>query len=68
MKKETHTMTQSQIAEVQKFVISLVYPCTREEILMLIKQKGACDEIIDAINALPDTKYMTPHAVNEALK
>jgi len=68
MKKETHTMTQSQIAEVQKFITSLAYPCTRDEILAQVKRKGVCDEILDAVKELPDTSFMTPHAVNNALK
>jgi len=61
-------MTQSQIAEVQKFITSLAYPCTRDEILAQVRRKGVCDEILDAIKDLPDTSFKTPYDVNDALK
>lgn len=61
-------MTQTQTAEIQKYVTSLAYPCSKEELAVHARQSGARPDVVRAIQELPYDYFTTPYAVHDAMK
>lgn len=60
-------MTQTQTAEVQKYIMSLAYPCSRDELAAHMRAHGANEEIVRAIRSLPYDYFTSPYAIQEAM-
>lgn len=61
-------MTQTQTAEVQKYITSLAYPCSRDELAAHARQHGASGNVVKAILSLPYDYFTTPYAVQDAMR
>lgn len=53
--------------QVQKFLGGIDYPASKQDIVSSAKNSGADDNVLDALNALPDRTYDAPTAVSEAI-
>ncbi|MCA9332082.1 DUF2795 domain-containing protein [Candidatus Saccharibacteria bacterium] len=60
-------MTQTKSAEVQKYITSLAYPCSKEELAQHAERNGAQPSIICAILSLPYDYFTTPYDVHNAM-
>lgn len=60
-------MTQNKIAEVQKYITSLPYPCTKAELVSHARNSGATKSTISAISSLPYDYFTTPYDVRDAM-
>ncbi|WP_157427618.1 DUF2795 domain-containing protein [Agromyces salentinus] len=52
---------------VQKFLGGVNYPASKQDILRTARESGADDEVVDALNGIPDRQYDGPTAVSEAV-
>jgi hypothetical protein len=52
---------------VQKFLGGVNYPASKQDILRTARESGADEEVVDALNAIPDRQYDDPPAISEAL-
>jgi hypothetical protein len=52
---------------VQKFLGGIDYPAGKEDIVSKAKQKGADEEVVDALERIPDQEYSSPAAISRAL-
>jgi hypothetical protein len=50
----------------QKFLGGVNYPCGRDELVEHARSKGADDEVLEHLRALPDRTYDGPNAVSAA--
>ncbi|WP_263770084.1 DUF2795 domain-containing protein [Propionivibrio soli] len=50
--------------EVQKFLGGLDYPTGKEDILQKAKSEGADDNVMQALEQIPDQEYASPIAVS----
>lgn len=53
--------------QVQKFLGGIDYPASKETLVSRAKEKGADQDILDALNNLPDKEYDAPTEVTSAL-
>jgi hypothetical protein len=53
--------------EAQKFLSGLDYPADRDEIVAYARSQGADDDIVHALEGIPDREYNGPNAVSEEL-
>ncbi|AXK85056.1 DUF2795 domain-containing protein [Nocardia farcinica] len=53
--------------QVQKFLSGVDYPCDREGIVSAAKSNGADDDIVRALEQIPDRTYDGPNAVSQAV-
>jgi hypothetical protein len=53
--------------QVQKALGGIDYPASKEEILRRAKESGADQEVLDALDGIPDREYDGPTAVSEAV-
>ncbi len=60
-------MTQTQTAEAQKYIMSLAYPCTRDELANHMRAQGADAQVVRAIRQLPYDYFTSPYAVRDAI-
>ena len=51
--------------ELQKALVSMDYPASREELVKHARSKNAGDDILSALKDLPDRNYETPADVNK---
>ncbi len=61
-------MTQTKTAEVQKYITSLAYPCSRDELAAHARRNGAHADVVRAIQELPYDYFTTPYDVRDAMK
>ncbi|MCE5267906.1 MAG: DUF2795 domain-containing protein [Planctomycetaceae bacterium] len=53
-------------ADLQEYLRGVRYPATKEDLESAAKDSGAPQEILDAIDELPDEVYDAPTAVSKA--
>ena len=53
--------------QVQKHLGGIDYPATKEDILASARESGADDDIMKALEAIPDGEYDAPTAVSSAI-
>jgi hypothetical protein len=53
--------------QVQKFLGGIDYPASKEEIVRTATDAGAGDEVLNALEGLPEREYDGPTAVSEAV-
>lgn len=53
--------------QVQKFLGGVDYPATRDALLAKAKDSGADDDIMRALEGIPDKEYDSPTAVSSAV-
>lgn len=52
---------------VQKFLGGIDYPTDKEHVVSRAKAQGADEEVINALDRIPDQKYSSPAAISRAL-
>lgn len=60
-------MSQTQTREIQKYISSLAYPCSREELAAHARMSGANDDVVQAIHGLPYNYFTSPYEVRDAI-
>jgi Protein of unknown function (DUF2795) len=53
--------------QVQKYLGGIDYPASKEDIVKKAKDKGADNNVMEALQNLPDQEYDAPTAVSEAI-
>jgi hypothetical protein len=53
--------------QVQKFLGGMDYPVTKDTILSTAKEQGADDEVLRALERIPDREYDAPTAISKAV-
>jgi len=53
--------------QVQKFLGGLDYPASKDEIVRTAQDAGADDDVLEALDGIPDREYDGPTAVSEAI-
>lgn len=61
-------MPQTKTTEVQKYITSLAYPCSRDELADHARRNGAKKDVIQTILELPYDYFSSPYAVWDAMK
>ncbi|EHR51430.1 Protein of unknown function (DUF2795) [Saccharomonospora marina XMU15] len=51
--------------QMQKYLSGVDYPCTREQLVEHARSKGADEEVLEHLRALPDRTYNGPNAVSQ---
>lgn len=60
-------MTTPNPIQVQKFLGGIDYPASKEDIVRTAKESGADENVLDALEGIPDREYDGPTAVSEAV-
>ncbi|MEU4344827.1 DUF2795 domain-containing protein [Nocardia sp. NPDC023852] len=60
-------MSQVNPIKVQKYLSGVDYPCDRDEIVQTARENGASEDVIDALEHMPDRTFNGPNAVSEAV-
>ncbi len=60
--------TKTTEAQIQKYISSVAYPCSRDELIENARRRGASKSVIQAIRSLPYDYFMTPREVWDAIK
>lgn len=60
-------MGQVNPIQVQKYLSGIDYPCDRDGIVSKARDNGADEEIVHALEKMPDRVYHGPSAVSEAV-
>lgn len=50
--------------QMQKYLAGVNYPCSRANLVEHARGKGADDEVLDHLRAIPDRTYDGPNAVS----
>jgi hypothetical protein len=53
--------------QIQKFLGGMDYPVTKDTILSTAKEQGADDEVLRALERIPDREYDAPTAISKAV-
>jgi len=53
--------------QVQKFLGGIDYPASKQTICDAARDSGADDDVLDALEGIPDREYDGPTAVSEAV-
>ena len=53
--------------QVQKFLGGIDYPASKEDIVRTAKESGADENVLNALEGIPDREYDGPTAVSEAV-
>lgn len=53
--------------QVQKFLGGIDYPASKEDIVRTAKDAGADENVLNALEGIPDREYDGPTAVSEAV-
>lgn len=53
--------------EIQTYLKGVSYPASRQQLIDKANENNATSEVMDALNALPDSEYQTPTEVQAAL-
>lgn len=64
--KADETATPNPI-QVQKFLGGIDYPASKEDIVRTAKESGADENVLSALEGIPDREYDGPTAVSEAV-
>lgn len=59
--------TETNAREINKYLSSLAYPCSREELAAHARQNGADENVVRAIRELPYDYFTSPYEVREAM-
>lgn len=60
-------MAQPEFIEVQKYLAGVSYPATKEELVEHAKGHGAPQDVIEALQAMPDEEFDGPNRVSSAV-
>ena len=60
-------MAQAEFIEVQKALGGISYPATRDQLVEHARGKNAGQDILDALQSLPDREYDGPNEVSKAV-
>ena len=60
-------MSLTQTKQIQKYIGTLPYPCSREDLAAHAKVNGANDDVVQAINGLPYDYFASPYEVRDAI-
>ena len=60
-------MANPNFIEAQKYLSGMDYPATKGEIVERARSQGAGNEIVQALERLPDREYDGPNAVSEEI-
>jgi hypothetical protein len=60
-------MTTPNPIQVQKFLGGIDYPASKEDIVRTAKEAGADENVLNALEGIPDREYDGPTAVSEAV-
>ena len=60
-------MANPEFIEAQKFLSGMDYPAGKEDIVEHARSQGADDEIVSALEQIPDREYDGPNAVSQAI-
>ena len=66
-REETPMSERPNPIQIQKFLGGVDYPASREELLRAAREAGASDDVIDALDRLPDRDYEKPTDVSGAV-
>lgn len=53
--------------EVQKYLGGMDYPASRDELVRTAEEKGATDEVLEALRGMDDKEYDSPAAVSKGI-
>lgn len=53
--------------QVQKFLSGMDYPAKKQDLIQKAQSEGADQNVIDALNKLPDQEFQTPADVSQAI-
>lgn len=53
--------------QLQKNLVGIEYPANKQQMIRTAEEKGADEQILRALNQLPNQEYKTPTAVSQAL-
>ena len=53
--------------QIQKFLGGIDYPANRETLISRAKESGADQNVLDALQGIPDKEYDSPTAVSSAV-
>lgn len=53
--------------EVQKYLKGVDYPARKDDLVMTAKDNGAPDEVVSAIQSMPDEEYIGPQDVSKSM-
>ena len=60
-------MAKTNPIQVQKFLGGLNYPVRKEDLIQHARDKGADDNVIATLDAIPDEEFETPADVSKAI-
>jgi hypothetical protein len=60
-------MAQAEFIEVQKALGGISYPATKDQLVEHAKGKHAGQDVLDALQGLPDREYDGPNEVSKAV-
>ena len=60
-------MAQAEFIEVQKALGGISYPATKDQLIEHARRKNAGQDILDALQNLPDQEYDGPNEVSKAV-
>ncbi|HWG00987.1 MAG TPA: DUF2795 domain-containing protein [Trebonia sp.] len=60
-------MAQAEFIKVQKFLGGISYPASKEQLIDHARGKNADQDVLDALQDLPDREYDGPNAVSQAV-
>jgi hypothetical protein len=53
--------------QVQKYLGGIDYPASKDDIVRTAEEQGADQDVMDALNGIPDREYDGPTAVSQAV-
>ncbi|HEX4256750.1 MAG TPA: DUF2795 domain-containing protein [Streptosporangiaceae bacterium] len=60
-------MAQAEFIKVQKSLAGISYPASKDDIVKHARNNKASDDVLDALNDLPDQEYDGPNEVSKAV-
>jgi hypothetical protein len=57
----------TSVIDVQKFLKGMDYPASKDELMTMAKQNKANDDVLDALDMLPEMDYESPADVTSEL-
>lgn len=60
-------MAQTETREIHKYISSLAYPCSRDELADHARINGANENVVQAIHGLPYDYFTSPYDVRDAI-
>ncbi len=53
--------------QIQSFLEGATYPATKDELIQTAEQKGAGEDILEALGRVPGDRFDSPSELNEAI-